>query len=191
MFRPDSEPLTPNWKHLPIGYHGRAGTVAVSGTPVVRPVRASARRRPTTRPTFGPSQRLDIEAEVGFVVGTPSHARRARCRWATSPTTSSASAWSTTGPPATCRPGSTCRSARSSASPSSPRCRRGSCRWPRWRPPGCARRRGTSAPLPYLRRRRRTLGPRHHPGGPAQRRAGQPPAVRAACTGPPPSSSPT
>ncbi|SHN78524.1 fumarylacetoacetate hydrolase [Geodermatophilus obscurus] len=71
MFRPDSEPLTPNWKHLPIGYHGRAGTVAVSGTPVVRP--NGQRKAPTDdAPTFGPSQRLDIEAEVGFVVGTPS-----------------------------------------------------------------------------------------------------------------------
>ena len=71
MFRPDSPPLTPNWKHLPIGYHGRAGTVAVSGTPVVRP--SGQRKAPTDDgPTFGPSRRLDIEAEVGFVVGTPS-----------------------------------------------------------------------------------------------------------------------
>jgi fumarylacetoacetase len=71
MFRPDGEPLTPNWKHLPIGYHGRAGTVVVSGTPVVRP---SGQRRPpgTQDPTFGPSQRLDIEAELGFVVGVGS-----------------------------------------------------------------------------------------------------------------------
>ena len=68
MFRPDSEPLTPNWKHLPIGYHGRAGTVQVSGTPVFRP--PGQRKAPTDEaPTFGPSQRLDIEAEVGFVVG--------------------------------------------------------------------------------------------------------------------------
>jgi fumarylacetoacetase len=75
MFRPDSEPLTPNWKHLPIGYHGRAGTVAVSGTPVVRP--SGQRKSPTDEaPTFGPSQRLDIEAEVGFVVGTPSELGR-------------------------------------------------------------------------------------------------------------------
>ena len=37
IFRPDSEPLTPNWKHLPIGYHGRSGTIVVSGTDVVRP----------------------------------------------------------------------------------------------------------------------------------------------------------
>ena len=71
MFRPDSEPLTPNWKHLPIGYHGRAGTVQISGTPVIRP--SGQRKAPTDDgPTFGPSQRLDIETEVGFVVGTPS-----------------------------------------------------------------------------------------------------------------------
>ena len=69
MFRPDSEPLTPNWKHLPIGYHGRAGTVRVSGTPVVRP---AGQRNTSAGPVFGPSQRLDLEAEVGFVVGTPS-----------------------------------------------------------------------------------------------------------------------
>jgi fumarylacetoacetase len=75
MFRPDSEPLTPNWKHLPIGYHGRAGTVAVSGTPVVRP--SGQRKAPDEdAPTFGPSQRLDIEAEIGFVVGTPSELGR-------------------------------------------------------------------------------------------------------------------
>jgi fumarylacetoacetase len=71
MFRPDTPPLTPNWKHLPIGYHGRAGTVRVSGTPVVRP--SGQRKTPADdAPTFGPSQRLDIEAEIGFVVGTPS-----------------------------------------------------------------------------------------------------------------------
>lgn len=71
MFRPDSPALTPNWKHLPIGYHGRAGTVRVSGTPVVRP--SGQRKAPAEdAPTFGPSQRLDIEAEIGFVVGTPS-----------------------------------------------------------------------------------------------------------------------
>lgn len=71
MFRPDTPPLTPNWKHLPIGYHGRAGTVRVSGTPVVRP--SGQRKAPADDvPTFGPSQRLDIEAEIGFVVGTPS-----------------------------------------------------------------------------------------------------------------------
>ena len=71
MFRPDGDALTPNWRHLPIGYHGRAGTVVVSGTPVIRP--SGQRKAPTDEaPTFGPSQRLDIEAELGFVVGVPS-----------------------------------------------------------------------------------------------------------------------
>ncbi|WP_232376210.1 fumarylacetoacetase [Amycolatopsis aidingensis] len=71
MFRPDAAPLLPNWKHLPVGYHGRAGTVVVSGTPIVRP---NGQRKPPAEdtPSFGPSRRLDIEAEVGFVVGTPS-----------------------------------------------------------------------------------------------------------------------
>jgi fumarylacetoacetase len=68
MFRPDQAPLTPNWKWIPIGYHGRAGTVVVSGTPVVRP--SGQRKTPAEAvPTFGPSRRLDIEAELGFVVG--------------------------------------------------------------------------------------------------------------------------
>lgn len=68
IFRPDSEPLTPNWKHLPIGYHGRSGTVVVSGTDIVRP--AGQRKPPdAATPVFGPSARLDIEAELGFVVG--------------------------------------------------------------------------------------------------------------------------
>ena len=71
IFRPDSPPLTPNWKHLPLGYHGRAGTVRVSGTPVVRPC-GQLKASTDTAPSFGPTQRLDIEAEVGFVVGTPS-----------------------------------------------------------------------------------------------------------------------
>ncbi|MFV6032655.1 fumarylacetoacetase [Streptomyces sp. NPDC056264] len=71
IFRPDGDALTPNWKHLPIGYHGRAGTVVVSGTDVVRP--SGQRKAPTDpAPVFGPSVKLDIEAEVGFLVGTPS-----------------------------------------------------------------------------------------------------------------------
>jgi fumarylacetoacetase len=70
IFRPDSDPLPVNWKHLPIGYHGRAGTVVVSGTDVVRP--SGQRRAPGAEPTFGPCARLDVEVEVGFVVGTPS-----------------------------------------------------------------------------------------------------------------------
>jgi len=70
IFRPDSEPLTPNWKHLPIGYHGRSGTVVVSGTTVVRP--CGQRRAAGGDITVGPSARLDIEAELGFVVGAAS-----------------------------------------------------------------------------------------------------------------------
>jgi fumarylacetoacetase len=66
IFRPGSEPLTPNWRHLPIGYHGRAGTVVVSGTDVRRPC---GQRKGEDAPTYGPSTRLDIEAELGFVVG--------------------------------------------------------------------------------------------------------------------------
>ncbi len=71
IFRPDGDALTPNWKHLPIGYHGRSGTVVVSGTDVVRP--SGQRKAPAdAAPVFGPSVKLDIEAEVGFLVGTPS-----------------------------------------------------------------------------------------------------------------------
>jgi fumarylacetoacetase len=69
LFRPDAEPLLPNWRHLPVAYHGRAGTVVVSGTPVPRP---RGQRRSGDAIAFGPSERLDIELEVGVVVGTPS-----------------------------------------------------------------------------------------------------------------------
>lgn len=68
IFRPDNAALPPNWKHLPIGYHGRAGTVVVSGTDIVRP--SGQRKGPNDPvPVFGPSVRLDIEAELGYVVG--------------------------------------------------------------------------------------------------------------------------
>ncbi len=71
IFRPDAAAMTPNWKHLPIGYHGRAGTVVVSGTDVQRP--QGQRKAPDApAPTFGPSIKLDIEAELGFVVGAGS-----------------------------------------------------------------------------------------------------------------------
>ncbi|MGA8016085.1 MAG: fumarylacetoacetase [Candidatus Dormiibacterota bacterium] len=71
IFRPSGEPLLPNWRHLPVGYHGRAGTVVISGTAVVRP-RGQRLEPGNTEPRFGPTQRLDVEAEVGFVVGAPS-----------------------------------------------------------------------------------------------------------------------
>jgi fumarylacetoacetase len=71
MMRPNSEPLLPNWKHLPVGYHGRAGTVVVSGTDIIRP--CGQRKGPgDPAPVFGPSVRLDVEAELGFVVGVGS-----------------------------------------------------------------------------------------------------------------------
>jgi fumarylacetoacetase len=74
LFRPDAEPLLPNWRHLPVAYHGRAGTVVVSGTPVPRP---AGQRRAGEGVVFGPSERLDIELEVGTVIGTPSTPGRA------------------------------------------------------------------------------------------------------------------
>ena len=69
IFRPGRPALLPNWRHLPVGYHGRAGTVVVSGTRVIRP---AGQRSTPDGPVFGPSTRLDVEAEVGFVVGVPS-----------------------------------------------------------------------------------------------------------------------
>jgi len=68
MFRPDDPPLLPNWKHIPIGYHGRASTVVVSRTPVRRP---TGQRSGPDGPVFGPSDRLDIELEVGFFTSQP------------------------------------------------------------------------------------------------------------------------
>jgi fumarylacetoacetase len=71
MFRPDAEALLPNWRHLPVGYHGRAGTVVVSGTSIVRP-RGQMKAPTDEAPRFAPSTRLDIELELGFVVGVGS-----------------------------------------------------------------------------------------------------------------------
>nr|MDQ2681408.1 fumarylacetoacetase [Candidatus Eremiobacteraeota bacterium] len=58
----------PNWRHLPIGYHGRSSTIVIDGTPIVRP---SGQSKPPSAatPTFGPSKLLDIELEMGFVTG--------------------------------------------------------------------------------------------------------------------------
>jgi fumarylacetoacetase len=69
ILRPGQEPLPPNWRHLPIGYHGRSGTVVVSGTPVRRP---RGQQRVGDEVSVGPTRRLDVEVEVGFVVGVPS-----------------------------------------------------------------------------------------------------------------------
>jgi fumarylacetoacetase len=70
MFRPDQEPLLPNWRWLPVAYHGRAGSVVVSGTDVVRP-RGQRKSPDEAAPSFGPTRRLDFELELGFVVGVP------------------------------------------------------------------------------------------------------------------------
>jgi fumarylacetoacetase len=69
LLRPGQEPLQPNWRHQPVGYHGRAGTVVISGTPVVRPRGHVAVGSDVA---FRATERLDVEAEIGFVVGTPS-----------------------------------------------------------------------------------------------------------------------
>jgi fumarylacetoacetase len=67
LFRPDN-PLLPNYKHVPIGYHGRASTVCVSGTPVRRP-KGQTLPPGQEAPSFGPSKRLDYELELGIWIG--------------------------------------------------------------------------------------------------------------------------
>ena len=67
LFRPDN-PLLPNYKHVPIGYHGRASSIRPSGTPVRRP-RGQTRAPDAEMPVFGPSKRLDFELELGIWVG--------------------------------------------------------------------------------------------------------------------------
>jgi fumarylacetoacetase len=68
LFRPNAEALLPNWRWLPVGYHGRSSSIVIDGTPVRRP---SGQRKPPDAPApdFGASRRLDIELEVGFVTG--------------------------------------------------------------------------------------------------------------------------
>ena len=67
MFRP-TNPLLPNWKHVPIGYHGRASSIVPSGTPIVRP-HGQTVASDDGPPSFGPSKLMDYELEVGFFVG--------------------------------------------------------------------------------------------------------------------------
>ncbi len=69
IFRPGADPVRSNWRLMPVGYHGRAGTVVVSGTPISRP---RGQVLDNGRPAFEPTKCLDVEAEVGFVVGQPS-----------------------------------------------------------------------------------------------------------------------
>ena len=68
MFRDPSNALLPNWRHLPVGYHGRASSIVVSGTDIIRP---SGQTRPNAEepPVYGPCRLLDFELEMGFVIG--------------------------------------------------------------------------------------------------------------------------
>lgn len=70
MFRPDN-PLLPNYKHIPIAYHGRTSSIIVSGTPVTRPSgqMSPPDDNPAAMPTFGPCKMLDYELELGVIVG--------------------------------------------------------------------------------------------------------------------------
>jgi fumarylacetoacetase len=68
MFRPNGDALLPNWKHLPVGYHGRASSIVISGTPIKRP-KGQTMPEGSDKPIFGPSKLLDFELEMGFVVG--------------------------------------------------------------------------------------------------------------------------
>lgn len=68
MFRDPENALLPNWRHLPVGYHGRASSIYVSGTPIYRP--NGQRITPNvSQPVFGASKRLDFELEMAFIVG--------------------------------------------------------------------------------------------------------------------------
>ena len=66
MFRDPENALLPNWKHMPVGYHGRASSIVVSGTPLRRPL-GQTRPDPEAPPTFGPSRLLDFELEMAFI----------------------------------------------------------------------------------------------------------------------------
>jgi fumarylacetoacetase len=68
IMRPGGDPLTPNYRHVPIGYHGRSSTVVVSGTPVRRP--HGQRKAPdASAPEFGACKLLDVEVEMGWIAG--------------------------------------------------------------------------------------------------------------------------
>lgn len=67
LFRPDADPLLPNYRHIPVAYHGRASSIVVSGTPIRRP--NGQRLGPDNQPVFGPSQALDFELELGLIIG--------------------------------------------------------------------------------------------------------------------------
>jgi fumarylacetoacetase len=66
MFRDPEKALLPNWKHLPVGYHGRASSIVVSGTPIHRPL-GQTNASDDSMPVFGPSKQVDFELEVAFI----------------------------------------------------------------------------------------------------------------------------
>jgi fumarylacetoacetase len=68
MFRDPNNALLPNWLHIPVGYHGRASSIVVSGTPIHRP-KGQTKADDADAPTYGPSRLLDFELEMAFVVG--------------------------------------------------------------------------------------------------------------------------
>ncbi len=68
MFRGKENALMPNWLHLPVAYHGRASSVVVSGTDIVRP-KGQTKDADAEKPSFGPSKMMDIELEMGFFIG--------------------------------------------------------------------------------------------------------------------------
>ena len=67
MFRDPANALLPNWKHLPVGYHGRASSIVVSGTKIIRP-KGQTKPADAEKPIFGPSKQLDFELEMAFIV---------------------------------------------------------------------------------------------------------------------------
>ncbi|MBA5629906.1 fumarylacetoacetase [Moheibacter lacus] len=69
MFRDPENALLPNWKHLPVGYHGRASSIVVSGTPIHRP-KGQTLPPDASAPVFGPTKRLDFELEVAFITNS-------------------------------------------------------------------------------------------------------------------------
>jgi len=71
MFRGKDNALMPNWKYLPVGYHGRASSIVTSGTPIRRPV-GQTRPNDSNPPEFGPCKLMDFELEMAFFIGTPS-----------------------------------------------------------------------------------------------------------------------
>jgi len=123
LFRPDN-PLLPNYKWVPIGYHGRASSIGVSPQKFLRPF-GQTKAADADSPSFGPCQRLDYETEVGIYIGA-GNALGERIDIDDADTTCSAIAFSTTGRRAISRPGNTSRWDRSCRRVSHRRYRRGS-----------------------------------------------------------------